>query len=121
MRARGRCVDTGELVTVEVDQFILDDPLECNGMKLDPIGLQFTINGRPVDLTPSQFRFMTALMVKPGRRVTWEELCRVVSGNPRDESAYRSILAHLCYLRKKVPGLVTVFGRGVRLEVTKDN
>jgi DNA-binding response OmpR family regulator len=57
--------------------------------------------GRPVDLTSVEFGLLEMLLLKAGRTVTREELCRMVIGRPL--APYdRSIDVHVSKLRKKL-------------------
>jgi len=116
VKATGRRIDTGEVVTIEVDRFLIDEPLQHDGLKLDPDRRQFWINGQPVRLTETQFRLIAVLMAKVGQCVTYEELCPAILGYPATGSARKTLSVHIYNLRKKkIPGIVNLRDRGYAL------
>jgi DNA-binding response OmpR family regulator len=88
---------------------------------IDTIEHQVLVDGRPVDLTPNEYKLLTTLARYPGRVYSRFELINRVQGY--DYEAYeRTIDAHVKNLRKKIepdprhPRYVqTVLGVGYRL------
>jgi DNA-binding response OmpR family regulator len=78
------------------------------------------VAGRPVELTPTEFQLLTALVREPGRVFTRGQLLNAVHGVAID-SYERAIDAHVKNIRRKIeatPGrpryLLTVHGVGYR-------
>jgi DNA-binding response OmpR family regulator len=90
-------------------------------LRLDPERHQAVVDGRPVALTPSEFKLLHALARSPGRVFSRFELINRVQGH--DYEGYeRTIDAHVKNLRRKIepdaarPRWVqTVHGVGYRL------
>jgi len=97
--------------------------LRAGGLLLDLSGHEATLDGRPLDLTPTEFDLMAVLMQNPGRAFTRLELLERVQGYAY-EGYERTIDAHVKNLRAKLgddprhPRYVqTVFGVGYKLGV----
>jgi DNA-binding response OmpR family regulator len=98
-----------------------EEVLRVGPLVLDRSSRQVTIDGRPADLTFSEYELMQAMMEQPGRLFDREELLRAIWG----DSAYRDprgIDVHVRHLREKLeerpdqPQLIlTVRGAGYRL------
>jgi len=98
-----------------------DDVLRFGPLVLDRPHRQLTVDGRPVELTFSEFELLDALMRQPGRVFDRQELLRATWG----DSAYRDprgIDVRVRHLREKLernpaqPVLIqTVRGVGYRL------
>ena len=95
--------------------------LRCGPLVLDADMTRVTLEGRPVDLTPSEFALLRALMSRPGRTFSRAELmaCLYPGGGSVVE---RVVDVHIGELRAKIepdrsrPALVeTVRGFGYRL------
>jgi two-component system alkaline phosphatase synthesis response regulator PhoP len=83
---------------------------------------EVTLDGLPVDLTPTEFGLLRALMQQPGRAFTRHELVESV-GDVAYEGLERTIDSHVKNLRKKVESdprnparIRTVYGVGYRLQ-----
>ena len=94
--------------------------LRAGGLELDRDGRILKINGRPVDLTPSEFDLLAALMAAPGRAFSRLELLEKLQGAAY-EGYERTIDVHIRNLRTKIeqnptePVYVeTVYGIGYR-------
>jgi len=97
------------------------DVLRAGPLVLDRRRREVTVEGRPADLTFSEFELLAALLAEPGRLFGRHELLRAIWG----ESAYRDprgIDVHVRHLREKLeqrpeePRLIlTVRGAGYRL------
>jgi DNA-binding response OmpR family regulator len=99
-----------------------DEVLAVGPLVLDRGTREVKVEGRPVELTFSEFEVMQALMERPGRLFNREELLRAIWG----DSAYRDprgIDVHIRHLREKLERqperpqlLITVRGVGYRLQ-----
>jgi DNA-binding response OmpR family regulator len=94
--------------------------LRVADVEVDLPRMRVAVAGRPVELTPTEFQLLRALMREPGRVFTRGQLLDAVHG-VAFESYERAIDAHVKNLRKKLeptPGrpryLLTVHGVGYR-------
>lgn len=94
--------------------------LEAAGLLLDRDKRLVQVSGREVDLTPSEFDILTALMASPGRVFTRLDLLDVIQG-VRYEGYERTIDTHVKNLRAKIEDdprrprwVQTVYGVGYR-------
>ena len=94
--------------------------LRVADVEVDVPRMRVAVAGRPVELTPTEFQLLSALMREPGRVFTRGQLLDAVHG-VAFESYERAIDAHVKNLRKKIeptPGrpryLLTVHGVGYR-------
>jgi two-component system alkaline phosphatase synthesis response regulator PhoP len=95
--------------------------LRVGGLELDRTSYQATLDGQPLDLTPSEFDLLAALMSQPGRVFTRMELLDHVQGEAY--AAYeRTIDVHVKNLRAKIEDdprspqyIETVYGVGYRM------
>ena len=94
--------------------------LRVADVEVDLPRMRVAVAGRPVELTPTEFQLLGALMREPGRVFTRGQLLDAVHG-VAFESYERAIDAHVKNLRKKIeptPGrpryLLTVHGVGYR-------
>jgi DNA-binding response OmpR family regulator len=94
--------------------------LRVADVEVDVPRMRVAVAGRPVELTPTEFQLLWALMREPGRVFTRGQLLDAVHG-VAFESYERAIDAHVKNLRKKIeptPGrpryLLTVHGVGYR-------
>jgi DNA-binding response OmpR family regulator len=95
--------------------------LHAGPLELDRGARELRREGRPIQLTFSEFEVMSALMSAPGRLFNRQELMRAIWG----DSAYRDprgIDVHVRHLREKLEAkpdkpelLLTVRGAGYRL------
>jgi len=100
--------------------------LRAAGVMLDKGGRQVKVGGRPVDLTPTEFDILAALMSAPGRAFSRLDLLERLQGVAL-EGAERTIDVHIRKLRTKiepdpsVPRYVeTVFGVGYRFRADEE-
>ncbi|MDH7602854.1 MAG: response regulator transcription factor, partial [Armatimonadota bacterium] len=95
-----------------------DQPISSGGIFIDPQKLQVTADGKPVELTLTEFRILHALAQKPGWVFTREQLVRASRGDDADVTE-RSVDVHVVSLRRKLGDLgrriETVRGVGYRL------
>lgn len=97
-----------------------DEVLQLDGLTLNRATRMVTVDGQPVNLTPSEFTLLAVLMAAPGRVFSREQLLEQLQGNTY-EGVERTIDVHIRNLRKKIepdPGqprfVETVFGAGYR-------
>ncbi|RME58571.1 MAG: DNA-binding response regulator [Caldilineae bacterium] len=95
--------------------------LQVGPLRLDPQAHAVTVNGRPVQLTPSEYDLLHLFMRYPGRAFTRTELIEEGLGYEY-EGLERTVDSHIKNLRRKIetdPGaprlIQTVFGVGYRL------
>jgi DNA-binding response OmpR family regulator len=80
-----------------------DEPLlEADGLSLDPNAVSATLDGSPLDLTPFEFRILHALMRRPNRVLTRDELIDAIHGDDDPGIYDRTIDVHLGRLRRKL-------------------
>jgi two-component system alkaline phosphatase synthesis response regulator PhoP len=94
--------------------------LRAADLELDTAALTATVAGQPVDLTPTEFELLAALIRQPGRIFSRDQLLDAVHGVAFD-GYDRSIDSHIKNLRRKLeldprqPRYIqTVYGRGYR-------
>ena len=80
-----------------------DQPLlVADGLELDPNAVEVRLDGTPLDLTPFEFRILQALMARPGRVLSRDELIDAIHGNDDPGIFDRTIDVHLGRLRRKL-------------------
>ena len=96
------------------------DRIDVAGVTIDISRMRVEVNGRNVDLTPTEFQLLVALARQPGRIFTRSQLLDAIHGLAF-ESYERAIDAHVKNLRRKLeddPGqpryVLTVYGVGYR-------
>ena len=94
--------------------------LRVADIEVDLIRMRVAVAGNPVELTPTEFQLLVALVREPGRVFTRGQLLDAVHG-VAIESYERAIDAHVKNIRKKIeptPGrpryILTVHGVGYR-------
>jgi DNA-binding response OmpR family regulator len=94
---------------------------DAGDLHIDVDKMRTTVAGRSVDLTPTEFQLLTAMMRQPGRVFTRAQLLDAVHG-VAFESYERAIDAHIKNMRKKIEAspsqpryILTVHGVGYRL------
>ena len=94
--------------------------LRVSDVEMDVPRMRVTVDGGPVDLTPTEFQLLAAFLREPGRVFTRAQLLDALHGTTI-ESYERAIDAHVKNIRKKIepaPGrpryLLTVHGVGYR-------
>jgi DNA-binding response OmpR family regulator len=90
------------------------------GLEIDRDRRTVSVEGRPVDLTATQFNLLSLLAASPGRVFSRGQLVERLTKDEED-SLERTIDAHVMHLRRKIePGpaapryVVTVYGVGYR-------
>ena len=97
--------------------------LEIGPVRLDEDAHVVTMNGEPVDLSPTEFKLLQELMQRKGRVATKGALLDSVWGINWDTSV--TVLdTYISYLRKKLhtdewQGIKTVRGIGFQIEAGK--
>jgi two-component system alkaline phosphatase synthesis response regulator PhoP len=96
--------------------------IRTTDMEIDRIRHTVVQNGKPLDLTPTEFNLLSALASQPGRAFTRMQLLEAAQGSSF-EGYERTIDAHVKNLRAKIETdpknptrIVTVFGIGYRFE-----
>lgn len=99
--------------------------VSAGGVTLDLERYEASVNGRTIDLTPTEFRLLARLIERPGRVHSRLQLLEAVYGDVY-EGYERSIDTHISNLRRKIEraGLApapieTVFGIGYRFRPEK--
>jgi two-component system, OmpR family, alkaline phosphatase synthesis response regulator PhoP len=94
--------------------------LHASGVEIDTAKMRVSVDGEQVDLTPTEFQLLAALVREPGRVFTRSQLLDAVHG-VAIESYERAIDAHVKNIRRKIeptPGapryVLTVHGVGYR-------
>ncbi|MCS0601986.1 response regulator transcription factor [Streptomyces sp. LP11] len=100
--------------------------LSVGAVTVDPVRHLVTVEGRPVECTPGEFRLLAALADQPERVFSRQQLLQELHGIDRFVST-RTVDAHVVNLRKKIetsPGrpsrLLTVYGVGYKLTAGLD-
>lgn len=76
--------------------------LDADGLVLDPGRVEVELDGRPIQVTPSEFRLLHALMSRPGRVFSRDELIDVLHGLDDPGIIDRTIDVHLGRLRRRL-------------------
>jgi two-component system, OmpR family, alkaline phosphatase synthesis response regulator PhoP len=97
------------------------DVLRAGHLHIDLPRMRVEVDGRQVELTPTEFQLLVALARQPGRVFTRAQLLDAVHG-VAFESYERAIDTHIKNLRRKIEAepsrphqLLTVYGVGYRL------
>ena len=101
-------------------EMLREHPIRVADVEIDPQRMRVTVDGRAVELTPTEFQLLAALAREPGRVFTRGQLLDAIHG-VAIESYERAIDAHVKNIRKKLepePGtpryVLTVHGVGYR-------
>ena len=93
------------------------------GIELHLVERRVTVDGKPVHLTPAEFRLLTVLMEKPGQVFSRDELMQRLWRSSHTGDGH-TCEAHISNLRKKIEPdprhptrIVTVRGGGYQLSV----
>ena len=76
--------------------------LVADGLILDPGAVEVTLDGEPVSITPAEFRILHALMRRPGRVFSRDELIDALHRDHDPGIIDRTIDVHLGRLRRKL-------------------
>jgi DNA-binding response OmpR family regulator len=77
------------------------DPIEKDGLSVDPARRKVTVDGAEVHLTPLEFEILLALVREPGVVFTREQLMDSVWGY-RDYAGGRVVDSHVARIRRKL-------------------
>jgi DNA-binding response OmpR family regulator len=77
------------------------DPIEKDGLSVDPARRKVTVDGADVHLTPLEFEILQALVREPGVVFTREQLMDSVWGY-RDYAGGRVVDSHVARIRRKL-------------------
>ena len=77
------------------------EPYVLGDLTIDYAGRLVAVAGRPVQLTPTEYRLLFELSVNAGRTVTHDQLLRRVWGSKKPDDLH-SLRAHLKRLRRKL-------------------
>ncbi len=75
--------------------------LEAGGLKVDLAARRVTRDGKPIALTPTEFKLLTTLMRHPGQVISAEDLVREVWG-PQYANEIGFVRRYVWHLRQKV-------------------
>jgi two-component system KDP operon response regulator KdpE len=93
-------------------------------LEIDHVRRLVRLSGAPLQLTPTEYRVLTALASRPGEVIPHDDLARLVWGYPdtRTSRTIHVLHAHICRLRSKLrgqqlvaPRIVAVRGFGYTL------
>ena len=97
------------------------DMLRAGDLVLDTLRMRTTVDGRPVELSPTEFQLLAVMARFPGRVFTRSQLLDGLHG-VAFESYERAIDAHVKNIRRKIEPdprrpryILTVYGVGYRL------
>ena len=97
------------------------DRLTAGALVLDVPRMRLEVDGRPVELTATEFALLAAMARQPGRVFTRSQLLDAIHG-VAFESYERAVDAHVRNIRRKIEAdphqprhLLTVYGVGYRL------
>ena len=95
-------------------------PIRVGGVEIDPSRMRVTVEGRQLDLTPTELQLVATLAREPGRVFTRGQLLDAIHGIAL-ETYERAIDAHVKNVRKKIEPdphapryVMTVHGVGYR-------
>ncbi len=96
--------------------------LTVGDLTLDTAAMQLTQNGRPVPLTPTEYKILAQLMAAPGRIFTKVQLYEGIAGE-YFESNDNTMMVHISKLREKIGDdpknpryIITIRGLGYKIE-----
>jgi len=96
--------------------------LRRGDLEIDPDAYAVTLAGRPLRLTPHEFRLLLALARRPGQTLSRDQLLDELHGAADLGGIDRSVDSHIKNLRRKLerdperpPFIETVYGVGYRL------
>jgi two-component system OmpR family response regulator len=96
------------------------ETLEFGDLELDLRQRLVSRTGRPIQLTPNEFKLLRFFMLRPETTVTRDTILRDVWRDLQGND--RTIDAHICNLRRKLGSkrarIVTIYGKGYALRLT---
>lgn len=103
-------------------QVVLATPTSGGDIEVDISTFTARVLGRPLDLTPTEFKLLAALFSRRGHVFSRAQLLDAVSS--KDEVFDRSIDSHIKNLRRKISLIVrdqeviqSIYGMGYRMEI----
>jgi DNA-binding response OmpR family regulator len=98
------------------------DPISLAELRIDPLNVQAYVDGKSIDLTPTEFRLLYALALERGRVMTRDELLQKIWGR-RQSHRDRTVDVFVRKLRDKIDAagpthtfIHTRYGVGYKLE-----
>lgn len=111
MEGRNRPVydDAGEMVAIDGTAREVPDPTLrpgevirlLGGLRINLAAQRIAVNGRPVRLTPTEFKVLACLTARPGETVTRDEVMRQVWGSAHTGSQH-ACETYISGLRRKI-------------------
>jgi DNA-binding response OmpR family regulator len=95
--------------------------MRAGNIAVDSAAQTVSVNGQPIDLTPTEYRILVGFMKSPGRVMTREQIIETVFGYDFD-GLDRTVDTHISNLRKKVEAaggekrIKTIYGTGYRFD-----
>ncbi|MBP1041783.1 VanR-ABDEGLN family response regulator transcription factor [Vagococcus sp. BWB3-3] len=106
----------------EVDQ-LADQVIYHKSLVVNKTTYEVTVNQKPVELTPTEFKILWVLLEHVGKVLRSEELFHLVWGEKYFESSNNTVMVHIRHLRSKIEGpngnqkyIKTVWGVGYKLD-----
>ena len=97
------------------------DHISISGLEIDIRGHLVTLNGKDIDLTPTEFDILKVLIEQPGRVFSRIQILQAMQDGPVFEGYERTVDAHIKNLRSKIEAnpkkpvyIETVFGVGYK-------
>ena len=95
---------------------------QAGALMIDPRKRQALLDGKPLDLTPTEYRLLAVMGKRAGQAVSQEDIQREIWGDYREQSG-SALRRYVWLLRQKIEDdpdaptrLVTIRGFGYRLE-----
>jgi len=77
--------------------------ISCGSLRIDPEAFRATLDGEPLNLTPTEFRLLTAFAREPGTALDYVRLVQLACGYTCTRQEAREIIGtHVLNLRKKL-------------------
>lgn len=99
-----------------------EDIIEFNGLRIDFLRVQVTVNGESIHLTPSEFKLLGYLLKSQGRVLSRDQLVNLIQGEDVTVTG-RTIDTHVFALRKKLGNwadtIETIRGIGYRVNYSQ--
>lgn len=123
MRAYGRILSTEPTgsgkVVIEVEKILVDRPIICGVIKYDPATYDLTVRGEVIKLAPLPKELVITFISNPNRVISLDEFSLILYRRTSvDYSTECCIRGMICVVRKKIPGIESVRGRGYILRET---
>ena len=118
----GRKAQTAAAPQYHCSGHLRGEPVDAEELRIDPRNVQAYVDGKSVELTPTEFRLLYALALERGRVVTRDELLQKVWGR-RQSHRDRTVDVFVRKLRDKIDGsgarhtfIQTRYGVGYKFE-----